>query len=271
MNKTAIEWVKNPDGTPGYTWNPITGCRNHVEGMCRAGTFPCYAYRLANGRLKNRMLANTCLAHHLPLAPDHGGHHADPFYPRFWQSRVDNGSDLLFAGHKRRYDKPMGVFVCSMGDLFGAGVPEDWTDAVMNVIRDAAAHSYHRFYLLTKQPQNLAKWSPFPDNCWVGVSATDQTQLYTAEEHLADVQASVKYISMEPLLGWDLACQLSIRRHWFDWVIIGAQTKPYIAPKLEWLGEIDHAATQANIPIFHKDSLRGIVPLIDFRQEMPHD
>ncbi len=23
MNKTKIEWVKNPDGSPGYSWNPI--------------------------------------------------------------------------------------------------------------------------------------------------------------------------------------------------------------------------------------------------------
>ena len=60
MNKTSIDWVKNPDGSQGYTLNPITGCGNHTpEGLCLGGMFPCYAYRLANTRLKERYLANT--------------------------------------------------------------------------------------------------------------------------------------------------------------------------------------------------------------------
>lgn len=57
MQKTNIEWVLNPDGTQGYTWNPITGCLNHTDG-CKGGNFPCYAYKIANGRAKQRYLAN---------------------------------------------------------------------------------------------------------------------------------------------------------------------------------------------------------------------
>jgi len=59
MNKTKIEWVRNPDftGIPprdakgrfqyqGYTWNPITGCLNHVNGMCKGVSlgYGCYIY-----------------------------------------------------------------------------------------------------------------------------------------------------------------------------------------------------------------------------------
>ena len=40
MNKTTIEWVVNPDGTQGYTWNPITGCLNSC--------LYCYARKIAN-------------------------------------------------------------------------------------------------------------------------------------------------------------------------------------------------------------------------------
>lgn len=39
MNKTKIEWVKNPDGTQGYTWNPI-------KGKCPVGCYYCYAHRI---------------------------------------------------------------------------------------------------------------------------------------------------------------------------------------------------------------------------------
>lgn len=31
MNRTNIEWVVNPDGTQGFTWNPITGCLHGCE------------------------------------------------------------------------------------------------------------------------------------------------------------------------------------------------------------------------------------------------
>jgi protein gp37 len=36
MQKTKIEWVKNPDGSQGYSWNPI-------RGLCPVGCFYCYA------------------------------------------------------------------------------------------------------------------------------------------------------------------------------------------------------------------------------------
>lgn len=39
MNKTKIEWVVDPDGSPGYTWNPVTGCRHGCEY--------CYAEKIA--------------------------------------------------------------------------------------------------------------------------------------------------------------------------------------------------------------------------------
>lgn len=35
MNRTKIEWVVNPDGKQGYTWNPVTGCK-HGCGYCYA-------------------------------------------------------------------------------------------------------------------------------------------------------------------------------------------------------------------------------------------
>ena len=54
MNKTQIEWVRNPDGTQGYTWNPITGCLNGCEY--------CYARKLANGRLACVMCGESRLA-----------------------------------------------------------------------------------------------------------------------------------------------------------------------------------------------------------------
>jgi protein gp37 len=256
MNRTKIEWVKNPDGSQGYTWNPITGCLNHVNGLCKGGGFPCYAYKLAHGRLRARYLANkprvmtSDMSEQFEIAND-------PFYPRFWPERI-----LPIDIDDRRFlsaisAKPKGIFVCDMGELFGPWVPQSWQEEVFECIK---TYPQHRFYLLTKQPQELKKWSPFPENCWVGVTATNQVFWNEALRQLTDVKASVKYASIEPCLGQILPDPYTMQKAQLGWLIIGVQTKPYKPPKIEWVQEIALAATKAHIPLFLKDNLKAVLP-----------
>jgi len=261
MNKTKIEWVQNPDGTPGYTWNPITGCLNHVNGLCKGGGFPCYAYRLAHGRLKSLYLANDNVSR-AKMWPDGelvkaelDKALADPFYPRFWPERLEDFGKPDDYGYQK-ITHPKGVFVCDMGELFGDWLTEEWQRQVFKVIR---TEDQHRFYLLTKQPQNLIKFSPFPDNCFVGVTVTSNGAMTLALTNLAHIQAKVKFISFEPLLGSiGMSDHMSIKGV-VDWVIIGAQTKPYKPPRIEWVEEIVRAADKAGIPVFLKDNLRPLL------------
>lgn len=272
MNKTQIEWVQNPDGTPGYTWNPITGCLNGCEY--------CYARRLANTRLKARYLANNILPSHDEL--NHEAHHNDPFYPRFWPERLHEPLDKAHLSKNgidwiEHRQKAKGIFVCDMSDLFGIGVPEAWTENILNVI--SSSKPTHRFYLLTKQPQNLIKWSPFPENCWVGVTATNQKMYDIGASLLSEIDAKVKYMSLEPLLE---SIILPYYNRSFDWLILGSQTKPYKPPKIEGVQEIVSSADKANIPVFLKDNLKTAFNTLPFednrwfwsgygqvRQEMP--
>lgn len=266
LNRTPIEWAQNPDGTQGYTLNVFTGCLNHNNGKCKGGNFPCYAYGLANGRLKSRYLANKNLA---PVYAEGGELYTrannmiaiDPFFPRFWEDRMD-------TLHQLRYiEKPMGVFLCDMSDWAGRGIPSLWQLDLLDGIKNSPQH---RFYLLTKQPQNLAQFSPFPDNCWVGVTITNEAQAIEAVSPLCRIKAKVKYISFEPLLG---------RIRWQDlsfanWVIIGAQTKPYRPPKWEWVKEIISVCADADTPYFLKNNLEPIIPKVfggdgNLIQEMP--
>jgi len=239
MNRTTIEWCRNPDDTPGYTWNPITGCLG--------GCSYCYARKLANGRLRERYLANTRVTQHHTGAVQGL---QDPFYPRFWPEKLfhDMGTN------------PKGIFVCNMGDLFGIGVPEDWTS---RILKAAEYRPRNRYYLLTKQPQNLAKFSPFPDNCWVGFTATDDDMWLKGMHHMINyISAKVKFVSFEPLEGEILTGRRGMVTDAFeyiDWIIIGAQTKPTVYPKRVWVDEIIEAAKSAGVPYFLKDNLKPIM------------
>jgi len=262
VNRTKIEWVKNPDGSQGYTWNPITGCLN--------GCPYCYASKLANGRLKERYLANTNLAPDAKggvsklsisgqVAIEREGDYADPFYPRFWGNRVDAFMCIMPTFHYRTgfAYKDYGIFVCDMGELFGDWIPRDWQEQIFEAIR---WNSNHRFYLLTKQPQNLIKFSPFPDNCFVGVTATNDLMSIDASNYLATIQAEIKFISFEPLLQWNLGASDTEKiLGGINWLIIGAQTKPYKPPEIEWVREIVEAADRAGIPVFLKDNLAPLL------------
>ncbi|MBA7557543.1 hypothetical protein ES705_50304 [subsurface metagenome] len=110
-----------------------------------------------------------------------------------------------------------------MSDLFGIGVPEEWTEEVLNEIKE---FHRHRFYLLTKQPQNLAKFSPFPDNCWVGVTACNFEMMDEALLALGDIEAKIKYVSIEPFLD-----EIPVPYYGFkpelDWIIIGNQLETW--------------------------------------------
>jgi len=285
MNKTNIEWVKNPDGSQGYTWNPITGCLNHTpEGLCLGGLFPCYAYKLAHGRLRQRYLSGGIFPISSSIHERYPNCMLDPFYPRFWEERLkelhqvkawttNQGKTYTI---KRFSSQAKGIFVCDMGELFGDWIPRVWQDEIFDCIK---ANRHHRFYLLTKQPQNLVKWSPFPDNCWVGVTVCNEPMFQKAMKYLPYVQAKIRFISFEPLLGRILTTPGQLKRY-INWVIIGAQTKPYKPPKIEWVEEIVKAADQAGIPVFIKNNLLAELPMsikgkpllhgaYKLRQEMP--
>lgn len=284
MNLTSIEWVLNPDGTQGYTLNPITGCLNHVNGLCRDGNFPCYAFKLAHGRLKERYRANTNTIPSLVIndtainmMQKQVKAEVDPFYPRFWPDKfkeLKKRNDDIYLRHSttRRSLKRRGIFICDMSDLFGIGIPESLTQRIMDEIWVNEGHD--RFYLLTKQHQNLVNFSPFPKGCWVGVTATNAQMLAGALGTLSEIEAEVKYISLEPFLDWEPEESLQTWVSWMrmagiSWIIIGPQTKPTIAPPLNGVPEVIHIAKMAGAKVFLKNEMKCVMGVGAVMQEMP--
>lgn len=255
-------WVRNPDGTLGFTCSIITGCRLGHEW--------CFARKLANGRLKNLYLANdNC------LDVEVAGVDADPFYPRFWMDRLV-GLDHFLAKRK----KPVGVFLNIMGEWAGDWVPEAWQNWMFEIMR---RYPQHRFYILTHCPKNLPKWSPFPDNCYVGVTLTTREQHFELFLNgFRQVGAKIKYVSLEPLLEPLYFHPSDIKTLGINWLIIGAMTgakkdimelhqsypkltpMPWgkrwtLQPLVEWVGEVAGACGRAGVPLFLKENLQPMV------------
>jgi len=155
------------------------------------------------------------------------------------------------------------TFVGSTIELFGEWVKPEWLELIFDYCESASAHT---FIFLTKQPQNLIKWSPFPDNCWVLVSATNQTQYNAGIVGLSAIKAKIKGFSIEPLLG-EIYLEGAYDLSEMDWLIIGSQTQPTRHPRRECVERILSGAEEANIPVFIKEPLASHIGIQ--RQEYP--
>ena len=213
-NRTLREWVKNPDGTQGYTRNP-------VKGYCPMACPYCYARRM---------------------------------YRRFkWDKTIRFIPEVL--DEIETLKKPSTIFIGSTMELFGKWVKEEWLKQLFRFVR---FHPEHTFIFLTKCPYNLRDRNPWPENSFVGVTVTNMTEASDAVVVLRRVEASIRFISFEPLLG--SPCLMDNFKVAVEWVIIGLQT-PYsskTAPKLEWVQEIVERADRISIPVFLKNNLKPI-------------
>ena len=208
---TSIEWATL--GLPsGASWNPVRARRSGTQRVgwhCEKvspGCENCYSERqnIACARGGTR----------LPFKPGH----------RAGVTIYLDETTLLEPLHWRA---PRGVFVCSMTDLFGDWVPDEWIDKVFAV---AALCPQHRFAVLTKHSKRMREyfsgekatrqvaaavdllarelaagawlWPGWPlPNLWLLVSAEDQAR---ADERILDLlatPAAVRGVSVEPMLG----------------------------------------------------------------------
>jgi len=160
-------------------------------------------------------------------------------------------------------NKPSRIFVGSTIDLFHP-LTSIWNEEILSLCR---RNPEHTFIFLTKLPENLPE--KFPDNVWVGVSATNFEQFGIGLMHLInDIKATVKFFSFEPLLT-DIApdkkyagynselMSIDLKNVGINWVIIGAQSphSEKTFPKWEWVENIIEACDKVSIPIFLKDNL----------------
>lgn len=193
-NTTQIEWTD-------ATWNPVTGCTKITRGC----DF-CYAERFSE-RFRGVV-----------------GH---PF---------ENGFDLTLKPERLKqpllWRNPRRIFVNSMSDLFHKEIPKQFLDSVFETMEAA---SWHTFQVLTKRSSLLVRYlrgrygeDLAPPHIWLGVSVED-AQNAVRLKHLRAAQASVKFVSFEPLLGSVGVVDLT----GIDWAIVGGESGPKARPMAE--------------------------------------
>jgi len=218
-NGSGIEWTE-------ATWNPTTGC-DRVSPGCDN----CYALKMAK-----RLKAMGSAKYQTDGDPRTSG-------PGFGLALHPEVLDL-----PRSWRQPRVVFVDSMSDLFHADVPLEYIQRVFRVMGDTPQHTYQ---LLTKRSKRLAAMAdslPWPDNVWMGVSVETDRYLFRVD-HLRAVPASVRFLSLEPLLGPLPRLDLS----GIGWVIVGGESGPGArAMDEEWVMEIRNQCETADVPFFFK-------------------
>jgi protein gp37 len=209
-SKSKIEWTES-------TWNPLTGC-NKVSPGCKY----CYAERLAK-RLKAMR-----------------------------QPNYRNGFDLTLHKHVLEqpllWKKPQMIFVNSMSDMFHEDVPLEFIQKAFDVMNRAY---WHTFQLLTKRSERLLQLHSclhWPHNLWMGVSVERKDYMFRID-HLRQIDAKIKFLSLEPLLG--PLPKLNLTE--IDWVIVGGESGPGARPiEIEWVLDIKDQCLKANVPFFFK-------------------
>lgn len=206
-NYSTIEWTE-------ATWNPVAGC-----AVISPGCTNCYAMRMAR-RLE--LMGNDKYQN---LTRMSGGR------PK-WNGQIKLDYKSLEIPRSWRIGRT--IFVNSMSDLFHDDVPLEYIASVFKVMRETPQHTYQ---ILTKRSRRLAELAQFlewPNNVWMGVSVESSDYLYRID-NLRKVQARVRFLSLEPLLGPLIGMDLT----GIDWVIAGGESGPSARPMApEWVRSI---------------------------------
>ena len=243
MEKSKIEWCDS-------TWNPVSGCYHPCPY--------CYARSTAN-RFKGCDCAAggetdenvVYLKERLTVTSKDGvvRNAAYPFgfTPTFHEYRLN---DPLTKGFGKT------IFVCSMADLFGDWVPDEWIKKVFDACKAASGH---RYLFLTKNPARYirlyeAGLLPAGDEFWYGSTTTERdVPMFWSDEHHT-------FVSIEPILG-PLGNPKKDIIEPMDWFILGAETgnrKDKVVPKREWIEGVVEQAKSLGKPVFMKDSMKPI-------------
>ena len=218
------------------TWSPVTGCTKISEG-CQH----CYGESIAKRFWGDRKFSDIRI---------HSDRILRPKFPK----------------------KPSRIFVCSMSDLFHKEINDHQLGAILSVIRN---NPQHTFQILTKRPERALEWkdslSSLP-NIMLGVTTENQAMYDARVPYLLQIDAKVRFISIEPALGRVEICfdrdvgdpynegRLTYKGG-IDWVIYGGETGLRARKGVGcWAPDVWQDCKEAGIPFFFKGWGTAIMP-----------
>ncbi len=170
------------------------------------------------------------------------------FEPAFHPERLQEVYDLK---------KPSLIFAGSVTDFWGRGVKAGWRQKVFNAMAD---NPQHTFLVLTKCPDRIRLKGKIPNNVWMGVSITRESELKRARDLVQRtgflINWNHRFISFEPLLEDIGFINISLLTE-FHWAIIGAMTGPNknnCRPRKQWIDNIVSQFRGQGIPVFIKNN-----------------
>jgi protein gp37 len=238
---TGVEWVINPDGTPGLALNPTFGCRKK-NSECRN----CYAEALA-AQLVQRFgkNPNSAIERYKMVLTAEGR----------WNGEIYFYPDVLEKAEKRQ--KKTTYFVGNMSDILAKNV-RSWRERMWQTFYDC--RDKHTFLLLTKHPDRMWEWllemGEVLPNVWIGTTIGSEE---SAIEHLPYIRKITEmghstYISGEPLIS---SVVFEFATNSARWVILGGESEPssksYVRPTmLEWMEHSVYEALDSKVDVFVK-------------------
>ena len=132
-------------------------------------------------------------------------------------------------------------------------VPDDYIEAVASVMVKANWHTYQVLTKRSKRLRNLLstrlQFAASARHIWWGVSVEDKRYGLARIPDLQSAPATVRFLSIEPLLE-DLG-RLQLRG--IHWVIVGGESGRSARPmKREWVVSIRDQCVAADVPFFFK-------------------
>ena len=161
------------------------------------------------------------------------------------------------------------VFCASLADVFDNEVPAEWRHDLFDLIERTP---HLDWLLVTKRIGNVRQMIPdrwsvcMPPNLWLGITVVNQAEADRDIPKLLGLKVSVRFLSMEPLLGHvDLRdppndigeprysymdAELDSRIHW---VIVGGESGPKARPMYPlWARALRDQCAAAGVPFLFK-------------------
>ena len=282
------------------TWEVTAGCTKVSPGCLN-----CYAARLCATRLKHHA---DCAGLAFPRYRQSDS--SDGIRSEIVPGEYNWTGEVRLLPHNLQkplhWRNPRRVFVDSRSDLFHESVPDGYIDRVFDIMGWSPQHT---FIVLTKRAERMAEYMATlpgkhydkmrrsynqsdewliregfdykpPPNVWLGVTAENQEQADKRIPHLLQTPATVRFVSVEPMLGrvdlTRVCSKLSSRsfvigtvlgsdgRHFtpggakgvgLNWIICGGESGPGARlMELQWARDLRDQCVSAGVPYFLKQA-----------------